>query len=124
MPILVTIAAITYLFTRGSKGEASFLAPGALRKKVEKLPEGSAHTESLRAVDRLDALAGEYDSAVDAAVSAYLADVEDWSSSADKLIEEMDPFDKAREDVLFEVIRLRDGIVDAVSPEEWDKLFG
>jgi len=124
MPVLVTIATITYLFSKGSKGEASFLAPGALHKNVEKLPEGSGRKEALVAADRLDALAQEYDSAADAAVNAYLADVEDWSSSAEKLIEGMEPFDTVREDVLFELVRLRERLIVAVSPEEWSTIFG
>ena len=35
MPVLVTIAAVSYLFG-GSKEKASFLNPAGLRKKVEK----------------------------------------------------------------------------------------
>jgi len=124
MPVLVTIATVTYLFSRGSKGEAGFLAPTVLREKIEELPEGSVRTKALDVVDRLDMLAREYDSATDAAVSAYVTDVEDWNSSADRLIKDMEPLDRVRGNTLSEVIRLREDLVDALSPGEWDEVFG
>jgi len=124
MPILATIATVTYLFSRGSKGEAGFLAPAVLREKIEKLPEGSTRTKALGVADRLDTLAREYDSASEAAMNAYAADVKDWNSSADKLIADMGPLDMVRGNTLSEVTRLRDDLVDALSPEEWDEVFG
>jgi hypothetical protein len=124
MPILVTIATVTYLFSKGSKGEAGFLAPAVLREKIEKLPEGSDRTKALGVADRLDTLAREYDSATDAAMSAYITDVKDRNSSADMLIEDMEPIDRVRGNTLSEVVRLREDLVDALSPEEWDEVFG
>lgn len=124
MPVLITISAVTYLFLRGSKGEAGFLAPTVLREKIEKLPEGSTRMKALSVADRLDSLAREYDSATDAAMNKYVVDVEDWNSSADRLIEDMEPLDKVRWNTLSQVIRLREDLVDALSPEEWDEVFG
>ena len=123
MPILVTIATVTYLFSKGSEGGAGFLAPVVLREKIEKLPEGSARTKALGVADQLDTLAQEYDSATDAAMNAYITDVKDWNSSADKLIEDMKPLDRIRGNTLSEVVRLREDLVGALSPEEWDEVF-
>ena len=56
MPVLVTIAAVNYLF-RGSKEQTSFLDPVGLRKEIEKLPLGPSRTRAIALVDRLDVLA-------------------------------------------------------------------
>ena len=68
MPVLVTIAAVSYLFG-GSKEKASFLNPAGLRKKIEKMPEGENRTQALALVDGLDMLAKEDDEATDATAS-------------------------------------------------------
>jgi uncharacterized membrane protein YccC len=124
MPILITIATVTTLFKRGSKEQAGFLAPVALRAKLEDLEEGPARLEALEIADQLDALASEYDDATDAAISAYIEDVERWSSTADELIEDLQPVDQLRRQTLSELVPLRQRLIDALSPEEWDQVFG
>jgi len=122
MPVLITIATITLLF-KGSKDQPSFLDPAALRKKIEELPEGSTRTEALGIADQLDTLASEYDRVTDAAMNAYIADVPKWNSSADKLIEDLQPSDQLRKKTLPELIRLRERLVEIFSPEEWEGVF-
>jgi hypothetical protein len=122
MPVLITIATVTILF-KGSKDHASFLDPAALREKIEKLPEGTTRTEALGIADRLDTLALEYDDVTDASMKAYIADVEKWDSSADKLIEDLQPSDQLRKKMLPELIRLRERLVEILSVEEWEEVF-
>jgi uncharacterized membrane protein YccC len=124
MPILITIATVTALFKRGSKEQPGFLAPTALRAKLEDLEEGPARSEALEIADQLDALASEYDDATDAAISVYIEDVEQWSSTADELIEDLQPLDQLRRQTLSELVPLRQRLIDALSPEEWDQVFG
>ena len=122
MPVLITIATVTLIF-KGSKDDASFLDPAALRKKIEKLPEGTTRTEALGIADRLDTLALEYDDVTDASMKAYIADVEKWDSSADKLIEDLQPSDQLRKKMLPELIRMREDLVELLSLEEWEGVF-
>ena len=56
-------------------------------------------------------MASEYDRVTDAAMNAYIADVPKWNSSADKLIEDLQPSDQLREKTLPELIRLREHLV-------------
>ena len=124
MPVLATIAAVTYLFSRRSGDSPGFLSPTALRKKIEKLPEGSAREESLAIVDELDGLAQEYDVAADAAIRAYIEDIEDWNSSYADLIEKLVPTDQMRRRTLSEIVRLRQRLAETLSVKQWDKVFG
>ena len=124
MPILITITAITYIFVSGSRGgSAGFLDPAGLRKKLEKLQEGSARTDALAIADRLDTLARRYDDATDAAISAYLADVAKWTSSAGTLIEELRQQDQIRGSVFRDFVQLRRSLCETLSAAEWDQVF-
>ena len=122
MPVLITIAAFSYLFG-GSKGKASLLDPAALRKKLEKLPEGEKRTEALALVDRLDMLAKEHNQATNAALKAYIADVEKYTTRTDELVDDFDPLDRVRTKVYRELVEIRQELIDTLSPEEWDKVF-
>ena len=124
MPVLITIATVSALFKGGSKEQPGFLAPTALRAKLEELGDGPARSQALEIADQLDALARQYDDATDAAMSAYIEDVEQWSSTADELIEDLQPLDQLRGQTLQELIQLRQRLVDALSAEEWDEVFG
>jgi hypothetical protein len=124
MPVLITIATITYLFKGEPDDLAGFLNPAALRNRLEELPEGPTRNAALGIMDRIDTLAQEYDDATDAAIAAYIADVEKWGSTADILIEDLQPADKLRGQTLPEIIELRQQLIDALTPEEWDQVFG
>ena len=123
MPVLVTIAAVSYLFG-GSKDKTSFLDPVGLRKKIEKLPEGENRTKAIALIDRLDRLAQEHEAATDAAISAYIADVEKYETTTDELVDDFEPLDQARTNVYRELIEVRQARIDTLSPEEWDRIFG
>ena len=123
MPVLVTIAAVSYLFG-GSKEKASFLNPAGLRKKVEKLPEGAERTSVIALVDRLDILAKEHEAATDAAINAYITDVEKYESATRQLVEDFEPLDRVRTRVYREIVEVRQAMVETLSTKEWDKVFG
>ena len=123
MPVLVTIATVSYLFG-GSKDQASFLNPAGLRANLEKLPEGPARTRALALTDKLDLLAKEHEDATDAVLSAYAADVEKYTTTTDELIDDFEPLDRIRAKVYRELVDLRQALIDTLSPEEWDKVFG
>ena len=123
MPVLVTIAAVSYLFG-GSKDQASFLNPAGLRAKLEKLPEGSTRTEALVLADKLDLLAKKHENATDATMRAYAADVERYTTTTDQLVDDFEPLDQIRAKVYRELVELRQALIDTLSPEEWDQVFG
>ncbi len=123
MPVLVTIAAVSYLFG-GSKEKTSFLDPAGLRKKIEKLPEGENRTRAIALVDRLDMLAREHEAATGASISAYIADVEKYETTTDELVDDFEPSDQARTKVYRELIEVRQAMVEILSAKEWDKVFG
>ena len=124
MPVLVTIATISYLFKGKPEDQPGFFNPAALRAHLEALPEGPSRAEALQIMDQLDALAREYDDATDVAMGAYIADVEKYDSNADDLISDLQPSDRIRVSMLPKVISLRERLLEALSEEEWDAVFG
>jgi hypothetical protein len=124
MPILITITTITYLFKGKPEDKPGFLNPAALRAQLEALPEGPGRDEALQIMDQLDALAREYDTATDAAMAAYIADVEQYDSNANELIADLLPPDQIRVSTLPKVIGLRERLVEILSEQEWDEVFG
>ena len=123
MPVLVTIAAVSYLFG-GSKEKTSFLDPAGLRKKIEKLPEGENRTRAMALVDRLVRLAQEHNTATDAVINAYITDVEKYETTTAQLEEDFEPLDQARANVYRELVEVRQAMVETLSAKEWDKVFG
>ena len=123
MPVLVTIAAVSYLFG-GSKEKTSFLDPVGLRKKIEKLPEGENRTKAIALVDRLDLLAQEHEAATDAVIKAYIIDVEKYETTTNQLVEDFEPLDQARTKVYRELVKVRQAMVEILSEKEWDKVLG
>lgn len=123
MPVLVTMAAVSYLFG-GSKDKVSFLNPDGLRAKLKKLPEGSTRIRALALTDKLDLLAKEHEEATDAVLRVYAADVEKYTTTTDQLVDDFEPLDRARAKVYRELIGVRQALIDTLSPEEWDQVFG
>ena len=58
----------------------------------------------------LDRLAKEHEEATDAAIKAYIADVEKYTASTDELEEDFEPLDLARTQVYRELIEGRQAI--------------
>ena len=108
----------------GSKEKTSFLDPVGLRKKIEKLPEGSTRSSAIALVNRLDMLAKEHNDATDSTIEAYIADVERYSTTTDQLVGDFKPLDQTRSKVYRALIEVRKAFIDTLSPEKWDKVFG
>ena len=123
MPVLTTIAIVSYLFG-GSKVKVSLLNPPALRAKLEKLPEGLTRIRALALTDKLDLLAQEHEEATDAVLHVYAADVEKYTTTTDQLVDDFEPLDRERAKVYRELIEVRQAFIDTLSPEEWNKVFG
>jgi hypothetical protein len=123
MPVLVTLAVVSYLFG-GSKDKVSFLNPAGLRAKLEKLPEGPARTRALALTDELDLLAKAHEDATDTVLSTYAADVERYTTTTDQLVDDFEPLDQERAKVYRELVELRQALIDTLSPDEWDQVFG
>ena len=124
MPVLVTTAAITFLLSSGSDRGGEFLNPTSLRKHLEKLPDSETRARALAIADDLDAIGREFTEAASASLEAYEAHAEQWDATADSLIADMAPLDAALAAVLADVIRVRESLLDTLSPEEWGKVFG
>jgi len=125
MPVLATIAAVSYLFGGSrNKKKACFLDPAGLRKKIEKLPESENRTKAIALVDRLDLLAKEHAAATDAAINTYITDVEKYETTTNQLVEDFEPLDEARTKVYRELVELRQTMIETLSAKEWDKVFG
>ena len=127
MPVLVTISTVSALFLLGSKGSknnASFLDPPGLRAKLEKLPKGPTREKALAIVDKLDVIAKEHDEATEAAIEAYVADVEKYTTTGDQLAKDLEPLDQARTRVYLELIELRESLANTLTAKEWKKVFG
>ena len=122
MPVLITITTISYLFFRGGSS-ASFLAPSALRKRLEKLPADPSRDEALEIADQVDALARDYDQATERATTTYAEDVLNHASSADSLIALLKRHDEERGEVLRRLVRLRQEMLEGLSEKEWRKVF-
>ena len=124
MPVLVTTTAITLLLNRGSGRGGAFLNPPSLREHLEKLPDSETRAQALAIADDLETIGREYTEAASASLEAYEAHAEQWDASADSLIADMAPLDAALAAVLADVIRVRESLLDTLSPEEWGKVFG
>ena len=117
---------LNYLFggSRGTKDKASLLYPPLLRAKLEELPEGATRTKALALTNRLQELAKKHDDATDDAINAYIADVEKYTTTADELIDDFKPLDRVRTKVYREFVDIRQALVDTLSAEEWEEVFG
>ena len=126
MPVLSALTAVSYMFG-GSKGpidRASLLYPPYLRAKLEEWPEGVTRTTALALTDRLDELVKEYDDATDDAIGVYIADVEKYTTTADELVNNFEQLDRVHTEVYREMADIRQALVDMLSAEEWEEVFG
>ena len=123
MPVLTTIAVISYL-SKDSDNKVSFFNPAAFRAKLEDLPKGPARSKALALADKLDRLAREHDYATELTVRAYAADLDKYSATADQLGDLIEPLDRVRARVYQEAIDVRQALINILSPEEWEQVFG
>lgn len=124
MPVLITIATINALFRAGSE-QISFLDPDALRERCNDVIEDTeTRARAVKLTEQLQQLARQYNSAVTASVDAYLDKSAQWDSSANDLIELLQPWDKARADTVQGIVRVRQSMRELLTAEEWARVFG
>ena len=123
MPVLVTIATINALFRAGSD-QTSFLDPEGLRARCNDVIEDTeTRARAVMLTEELMRLAQQYNTAVAASVEAYLAKSAQWDSSANDLIELLQPWDNARLQTVQGIIRVRNSMRELLTGEQWERVF-
>ena len=123
MPVLVTIATINALFRSGS-GQISFLDPEGLRARCNDVIEDTeTRARAVMLTEELMRLAQQYNTAVAASVEAYLAKSAQWDSSANDLIELLQPWDNARLQTVQGIIDVRKSMRELLTGEQWERVF-
>ena len=124
MPVLITIATINTLFRSGAE-QASFLNPDKLRARcMEELEDTETRHRAVMLTDELQRLARQYEKAVVATVEAYIAESVKWESSANGLIEQLQPWDSARKQTVQDIVRVRQSMRALLTAEQWNRVFG
>ena len=124
MPVLLTIATISFLFRSSDEETASFLNPAVLRTRcAEEIEEGNKRQQALELTEQLQRLAEQYQEAVAASVEVYLDESVKWESSADGLIDVLEPWDSSRSNTLQEIVQVRQAMRDLLTPEQWRRVF-
>ena len=124
MPVLITIATINTLFRPGAE-QASLLNPDKLRARcMEELEDTETRHRALLLTDELQRLARQYEKAVVATVEAYIAESVKWESSANGLIEQLQPWDSARKQTVQDIVRVRQSMRALLTAEQWNRVFG
>ena len=124
MPVLITIATVNALFRPGSE-QISFLDPDSLRARCNEMIEDTeTRARALMLTEELLRLAQQYNRAVAASVEAYIAKSGQWDSSANDLIELLQPWDSARARTVGGIVRVRQSMRELLTTEQWDRVFG
>jgi len=124
MPVLITIATINTLFRSGAE-QASLLNPDKLRARcMEELEDTETRHRAVMLTDELQRLARQYEKAVVASVNAYIAESVKWESSANGLIEQLQPWDSIRKQTVQEIVRIRQSMRALLTAEQWNRVFG
>lgn len=124
MPVLITIATVNALFRLGPDEKVSFLNPDALHARCSDAIEDTETRE--RAVilaEQLQQLARRYEQAVAASVDAYIEKSAEWDSSANDLIELLQPWDDIRLQTVQEIVRVRQSMRELLTAEQWNRMF-
>lgn len=123
MPVLVTLAAASTLFTQDTSG-VSFLDPKAMRERcIDVIDDGNVRKRALDLTEALEKLLGQYSKAVVAALDAYRAETIAVASSATDLIELLTALDTQRTETLQGIIRIRQSLHELLTVKQWDRLF-
>lgn len=124
MPVLITMATINALFRPGAE-QASLLNPDKLRARcMEELEDTETRHRAVMLTDELQRLARQYEKAVVATVEAYIAESVKWESSANGLIEQLQPWDSARKQTVQDIVRVRQSMRALLTAEQWNRVFG
>ena len=124
MPVLITLATINALFRPGSE-QISFLDPEALRARCNDVIEDTeTRARAVLLTEELERLAQQYNAAVASSVEVYLAKSAQWDSSANDLIELLQPWDRARVKTVQGIVRVRQSMRELLTAEQWEQVFG
>jgi hypothetical protein len=123
MPVLITIATVNALFRPGSD-EVGFLNPDKLRARcMEELEDTETRHRAIMLTDELQRLARQYEKAVVASVNAYTVESVKWESSANGLIEQLQPWDSTRISTIQGIVRVRQSMRELLTAEQWQRVF-
>jgi hypothetical protein len=123
MPVLVTLATINALFPRDTEA-VGFLNPDALRARCKEVIENPEIREQAFMLTReLQQLTQQYQKAVNASLNAYLKKSAEWNSSADDLIEILEPLDIVRIQTLQDIVYARRLMREILTVEQWNEIF-
>jgi hypothetical protein len=123
MPVLTTIA-ILNIFSPSDPEVVSFLNPEALRVRcMDEIEDTDKRERAVKLTQELQQLASQYEKAVVATVEAYIAESVKWESSANGLIELLEPWDSTRTRMLQEIVRVRQSMREILTIEQWNRVF-
>ena len=123
MPVLATLAITNLLFGSGSEG-VSFLGPDALRARcMDEIEDADTRERAVKLTEELQRLARRYEDAVSATLDAYLAESVKWESSANGLIEQLEPMDSVRVRTLQEIVQVRQSMLEILTVAQWNRVF-
>lgn len=123
MPVLTTIAIIN-IFSPSDPEVVSFLNPEALRVRcMDEIEDIDKRERAVKLTQELQQLASQYEKAVVATVEAYIAESVKWESSANGLIELLEPWDSTRIRMLQEIVRVRQLMREILTIEQWNRVF-
>lgn len=123
MPILTTIA-ILNMFSTSDPEVVSFLNPEALRVRcMDEIEDIDKRKRAVKLTQELQQLASQYEKAVVATVEAYIAESVKWESSANGLIELLEPWDSTRTRMLQEIVQVRQSMREILTAEQWNRVF-
>jgi hypothetical protein len=123
MPILTTMAIIN-LFSPSDPEVVSFLNPDVLRVRcIDEIEDIDKRERAVKLTEELQQLSGHYQKAVVATVEAYIAESVKWESSANGLIELLEPWDSTRTRTLQEIVRVRQAMREILTAEQWNRVF-
>ena len=123
MPVLATLAAVSFLFPAGSN-EASFLNWEVLRARCKnEIEDVETRDKAVQLTEELQRLTGQYQQVVLATMDTYRDESEKWESAANGLIELLQPLDEARAQVLQDIVHVRQSMHELLTPEQWLRVF-
>ena len=123
MPVLATMAIIN-IFSPSDPEVVSFLNPEALRVRcIDEIEDIDKRERAVKLTEELQQLSGQYEKAVVATVEAYIAESVKWESSANGLIELLEPWDSTRTRTLQEIVRVRQSMQELLTTEQWNRVF-
>jgi len=124
LPVLVTLATINALFRPGSEA-VSMLNPGILQARcMEAIEDTEIREQAVILTAELHQLTQRYQKAVAESLDAYLAKSARWDSSADDLIEILEPLDILRTQSLQDIVYVRRLMREILTAEQWNQVFG